>query len=137
MFPTSEETAFANAAHSPPLAIEWMTDSEMEMFLSTEQSVLVNSTDVTSYDITAGTDSNVQITPTIGQTTFEIPSDLAPLDVAWMVDLLESAEQPDVIGSILDQSSLQLVPYLHAPLESTANVASKCSAGAHGGKPKR
>jgi hypothetical protein len=139
MFRTPEQATFANVDDSNPLDLEWMTDLNVEMLLDIEQTLSAD-----TIDLDAGTDSHLPKISTTDQTTFPIPTDLAPIDVAWMVDLLDKAEQSDIIGSSLDQSSLQLVPY-HAPTltelpESTVIVSSKRPPGTNEGegpKPKR
>jgi hypothetical protein len=136
MFRTPEQTTFENTAEPLPLDIDWMMDPNGEMLFHIEQTLVANTT--------TATDPDVPMIATTDQTTFAIPPDLGPFDLAWMVDLIESPEQPDVIGSSIDQSSLQLVPY-HAPTlsarpESTAIVSSKRAPGTNedkGPKPKR
>lgn len=147
MFRTLQKATFANAddstpLESTPLEIEWMTDSNVDMLLDIEQTLSANSTmDANSVDITGATDSDVPMISSADEATFAIPPDLDPMDVAWIVDLLESAEQPDIIVPSLE---LQLHPYRSptpaALPETTTTVVSTRSAGTHaatGSKPKR
>jgi hypothetical protein len=142
MFRTPQQATFANADDSTPLDIEWMTNLNVEMLLDIDQTLSANSTmDANSFDITGGTDSDIPMISSVDEAPFAIPTDLGPSDVAWIVDLLESAEQPDIIVPILE---LQLHPYCSptpaALPETTTTVVSKRSAGTHaatGQKPKR
>ena len=142
MFRTPQQKTFTNADDSTPLDIEWMTDPNVETLLDIDQTLSANSTlDANSFDITGATDSDVPMISSADEAIFAIPADLGPSDVAWIVDLLESAEQSDMIVPSLE---LQLHPYRSptpaALPETTTIVVSKRSAGTHaatGPKPKR
>jgi hypothetical protein len=145
MFRTPQQKTFTNADDSTPLDIEWMTDPNVETLLDIDQTLSANSTlDANSFDITGATDSDVPMISSADEAIFAIPADLGPSDVAWIVDLLESAEQSDMIVPSLELS--QLHPYRSTPAqppalpETTTTVVSKRSAGTHaatGPKPKR
>jgi hypothetical protein len=121
--------------------MELATDLNVEMLLDNGQTLSANRTmDANSFDITASTDSDVRMISS-DEAIFAIPTDLGPSDVAWIVDLLESPEQPDMIMPSLE---LQLHPYRSltpaALPEATTTVVSTRSAGTHaatGPNPKR